>query len=87
MGTWTTCGATQAARAFITFGGDAGCIVLGAILIATIWTDPVGALGRGGLRWGFLAIGACALVAALDTWIGAWRDPGQLPLGEIEGRG
>lgn len=61
--------------------------MLGAGLFATIWTDLEGPLGRGSLRWGFLAIGAAALVDPLDTWVAAWRDPGQLPLGEIEGVG
>jgi hypothetical protein len=75
------------ARALITFGGDAGCMVLGAVGVATLWTDPEGPLGRGWLRWGFLLIGACALVDALDTWLRARLDPGQLPLGEIEGVG
>ena len=75
------------ARALIIFGGDAGCMVLGAVLMATLWTDPEGRLGRGWLRWGFLAIGACALVDALHTWIGAARDHGLIPLGEIEGVG
>jgi hypothetical protein len=77
----------NAARALIAFGGDAGAMVLGSALVATIWTDPEGPLGRGSLRWGFLGIGAAALVDALDTWVRAWRDHGQLPLGEIEGVG
>lgn len=76
-----------AARALIAFGGDAGCMVLGAALFATIWTDPEGPLGRGSLRWGFLAIGACALVDALHGWLRAWRDHGEIPLGQIEGVG
>ncbi len=75
------------ARAFITFGGDAGCLVLGAALVATLWTDPEGPLGRGWLRWGFLVIGACSLVDALDTWVRAGRDRALIPLGEIEGVG
>jgi hypothetical protein len=75
------------ADALFTFGGDAGCLVLGSLLAATIWADPEGPLGKGSLRWGFLAIGAAALADALDTWVRAWRDPGQLPLGEIEGVG
>jgi hypothetical protein len=75
------------ARALVTFGGDAGCLVLGSALVATIWTDPEGPLGRGSLRWGFLGIGAASLADALDTWARAWRDHGQLPLGEIEGVG
>jgi hypothetical protein len=75
------------ARALFSFAGDGGALVLGALLVATLWSDPAGPLGRGGLRWGFLAIGAASLVDALDTWIGAWRDPRFLPLGEIEGVG
>lgn len=77
----------SAARALVSFGGDAGSMVLGAALVATIWSDPEGPLGRGSLRWGFLAIGAAALADALHTWLRAWRDPGELPLGEIEGVG
>jgi len=77
----------DSARALITFGGDAGCMVLGAGLIATLWAAPDGPLGRGGLRWGLAAIGACALVDALRTWLSGWHDHGQLPLGEIEGTG
>lgn len=77
----------SAARALFAFAGDAGCLVLGALLVATIWTDPEGRLGRGSLRWGFLGIGAASLVDALHTWVGAWRDPRLLPLGEIEGVG
>lgn len=77
----------RTAQALITFGGDAGCLVLGAALVATLWTDPEGPLGRGWLRWGFLVIGACSLVDALDTWVRAGRDRALLPLGEIEGVG
>ena len=77
----------HSARALFTFGGDGGSLVLGALLVATVWADPEGPLGKGGLRWGFLAIGAAALVDPLDTWVRAWRDHGLLPLGEIEGVG
>ena len=77
----------RAAQALFTFGGDAGAMVLGSALFATIWSDPQGPLGRGSLRWGFLAIGACALVDPIDTWVRAWGDAGQIPLGEIEGVG
>jgi len=76
-----------AAGALITFGGDGGAMVLGAALVSTLWTDPEGPLGRGSLRWGFLGIGAAALVDTLDTWVRAWRDHGEIPLGEIEGVG
>jgi hypothetical protein len=76
-----------AARAFITFSGDGGAMVLGAALVGTLWSGPDGRLGRGALRWGFLVIGAAGLVDALRQWVVAWRDPGELPLGRIEGVG
>jgi hypothetical protein len=75
------------ARAFITFSGDGGALVLGAALVGTIWAGPEGRLGRGSLRWGFLVIGAAAVVDVLRQWVIAWRDPGELPLGQIEGVG
>lgn len=74
-------------RALITFAGDGGALVLGAALVATIWSSPEGRLGRGALRWGFLVIGAAALVDVLRSWVIAWRDPGEIPFGEIEGVG
>jgi hypothetical protein len=76
-----------AARAFFIFGGDAGCMVIGAALLATIWTDPEGRLGKGWLRWGFLVIGACAFTDAFHVWIRAALDRDQIPLGQIEGVG
>jgi hypothetical protein len=79
--------APATARALFTFGGDAGSMVLGAVGISTLWTHPEGRLAKGWLRWGFLVIGAGALVDALDTWIRARHDLGLLPLGEIEGVG
>jgi hypothetical protein len=75
------------ARAFITYSGDGGALVLGAALVGTIWSGPEGRLGRGALRWGFLVIGAAALVDVLRQWVIAWRDPRELPLGQIEGVG
>lgn len=75
------------ARALFTFGGDAGCLVLGAALVASLWTDPEGPLGRGWLRWGLLFIGACAFADTLSTWLRAAADHDQIPLGRIEGVG
>ena len=74
-------------RAFITFSGDAGAMVMGAALMATMWSGAEGRLGRGALRWGFLVIGAAGLVDAFRQWVVAWRDPAELPLGRIEGVG
>jgi hypothetical protein len=74
-------------RAFITFAGDGGAMVLGAAMVATIWSGAEGRLGRGALRWGFLVIGAAGFVDAFRQWVRAWRDPRELPLGRIEGVG
>lgn len=76
-----------AASALFTFGGDAGSMILGAALFATIWSHPEGRLARGWLRWGFLVIGAVGLVDPLHAWIRGALDHGQIPLGEIEGVG
>lgn len=75
------------ASAFFTFGGDAGSMLLGAALFATIWSDPEGRLAQGWLRWGFLVIGAVGLVDPLRVWIRGALDHGEIPLGEIEGVG
>jgi hypothetical protein len=75
------------ARSFFIFGGDAGAMAIGAALVATIWTDPEGPLGRGWLRWGFLVIGACSFADAFHTWLRAAADRAEIPLGEIEGVG
>ena len=67
------------AHEWITFGGDAGAMVLGTLLMASFYVPRFAA---GGLRWGLLAIGAAAFVDTFATW---WsRD---IPIGEIEGVG
>lgn len=76
-----------AARALITFGGDAGALVLGALLMATVFTGPSSAFRRGALRWGLLVIGAAGFSDVAFTWWAAHRDPGEIPLGELEGVG
>jgi hypothetical protein len=59
---------THAARALVIFMGDGGCLLLGALLMATLYTAPGSALHRGWLRWGFLVIGAFAFADAFATW-------------------
>ncbi|GEJ58860.1 hypothetical protein [Anaeromyxobacter diazotrophicus] len=75
------------ARAFITFAGDGGALVLGTLLMSTIYVPPESRIRQGALRWGFLAIGAASFVDAFRTWLGARSDPDAAPLGEIEGVG
>ena len=75
------------ANALVIFGGDAGCLVLGSLLMATLYARRDSALHRGALRWGFLVIGAAAFMDASHTWWGARSDPGCIPFGENEGIG
>ncbi len=77
----------RAAQALVTFGGDAGCLVLGALGMATFYAPPESRLRTGALRWGFVGIGAAGLVDTLDTWLRARVHPAAVPLGEIEGVG
>ena len=44
------------AHTFITFAGDAGGMVLGALLVATFYVPPGHRLHTSWLRWGFLVI-------------------------------
>lgn len=76
-----------AAQALFTFGGDAGAMIIGAALFATIWAHPEGRLAKGRLRWGFLVIGAVGLVDPLVTWVRGALDREEIPLGMIEGVG
>jgi hypothetical protein len=65
---WTLVLRAYTARALITFGGDGGCLVLGSLLMATLYVSPGSAVARNGLRWGFLVIGAFAFMDAFATW-------------------
>jgi len=80
---------TSVARAHeaITFGGDAGAMVLGTLLMLTLFAGPESRLRTNQLRWGFLVIGAAALVDTFATWFTARSDPDAIPFGEIEGVG
>ena len=71
----------------ITFGGDAGAMVLGTLLMLTMFVGPDSRLRTKHLRWGFLVIGAAALVDTFATWSAARTNPDVIPFGEIEGVG
>ena len=81
--------ATTATRAqeAITFAGDAGAMILGTLLMLTMFVGPESRLRTNQLRWGFLVIGAAAYVDAFATWWGARSDIDVIPFGEIEGVG
>jgi len=74
-------------RMLITFMGDGGAMVLGALFAATFFTEASSPFRQGALRWGLLVIGAAAYSDATSTWLAARRDPAGIPLGEIEGVG
>jgi len=75
------------AHAAITFGGDAGGMVLGTLLMLTFFAPADSRLVTNHLRWGFLVIGAAALVDPFGTWWAARTDESAIPFGEIEGVG
>ena len=62
------------AQALIVFGGDAGCMVLGSILMITFYARRESPIYQNSLRWGFLVIGAAAFMDAFATWTGAEDD-------------
>jgi len=73
------------ANALVVFGGDAGALVLGTLLMATFYAPRETSLYQGALRWGFLVIGAGGFMDAFSTWWGARIDPDKIPFGEMEG--
>lgn len=77
----------RAARQLIIFAGDGGCLVLGTLLMATVYASPESAIRRGWLRWGFLAIGAASFADVFALWWGARSDYDLIPFGQNEGSG
>jgi hypothetical protein len=75
------------AQELMIFGGDAGCMVLGTLLMATLYVRRGHVLYRGWLRWGFLVIGAAAFCDAYATWWDARKNFEAIPFGENEGSG
>jgi hypothetical protein len=80
IGTFALSG--QTAHVLITFGGDAGAMILGTMLMMTFFVPPDHRLAVSHLRWGFLVIGAAAYIDSFATWVS-----GPIPFGEIEGVG
>ena len=75
------------AQQLITFGGDAGCLVLGSLLMATIYAPRYSALRQGGLHWGLLFIGATSFMDAFSGWWAARSDFARIAFGQNEGVG
>jgi hypothetical protein len=81
--------ALPAARAkqLVVFMGDGGCMVLGSLLMLTVYAPEESALKRGWLRWGFLIIGAAAFADAFAQWWASRKDVDRIPFGMNEGVG
>ena len=75
------------AKQFIVFMGDGGCLVLGSLLMLTVYAPEESALKRGWLRWGFLVIGAAAFADAFAQWWASRTDFDRIPFGMNEGAG
>lgn len=71
----------NAQEVFVTFAGEAGAMLYGAALSTAFLLPPRGRALRGGLRWGWLVIGAMAWVDSVHLWLLARRDPANLPFG------
>jgi hypothetical protein len=75
------------ATAFIIWSGDGGCLVLGTLLMLSLYARKQSQIRVGWLRWGFLVIGAAAWADGFATWWAARTDRDAIPFGENEGRG
>jgi hypothetical protein len=75
------------AQQLIYFGGDGGALVLGTLLMATVYAPAGSRLREGWLRWGFLVIGASGFTCKFRLWLGASNDIGLIPFGGNEGMG
>jgi hypothetical protein len=75
------------AKQLIVFMGDGGCMVLGSLLMLTVYAPEESALKRGWLRWGFLVIGAAAFADAFAQWWASRKDFDRIPFGMNEGAG
>lgn len=76
-----------AVQKWMTFGGDAGAMVFGALLMVTFYARRSSQLRHGWLRWGFLVLGALGFMETADVWWTATHDRDVIPFGEIEGVG
>jgi hypothetical protein len=77
----------ETASLAITFGGDAGAMIIGTGLMLCFFVPAGSKLRRGALRWGLLVIGAAAYVDVAMTWYRSRSDEDAIPFGIIEGVG
>ena len=77
---------TTAQMAF-SFGGDAGNLVFGPLLMLTFHLPREHAIKRRWLHWGFVVIGAFAFCDVANQWWRAAGDVAEIPFGRIDGVG
>jgi hypothetical protein len=75
------------ALAFIIWSGDGGAMVIGTLLMLSLYARKHSQIRAGWLRWGFLVIGAAAFADGFATWWAARTDRDAIPFGQNEGRG
>lgn len=85
-GTWVLLGCTVLlrpgqAQQLIVFGGDAGCFVLGSLLMLTVYARHDSPLRENHLRWGLVVFGAIAFMDAYAVWSGSVD---RIPFGESD---
>jgi hypothetical protein len=69
------------AQQMIVFGGDGGCLVIGTVLMLTVYAREDHPIREEHLRWGLLIIGALAFMDVYTVWSGPME---RLPFGENE---
>lgn len=70
---------------FFTFGGEAGAMVYGVLLSCGFLVRSPLRVFQGGLRWGFLVIGAASWADATRVWWTAKTDFAEIPFGLEDG--
>jgi hypothetical protein len=75
------------ADVFIIWSGDGLCMVIGTLLMLSLYARKKSQIRVGWLRWGFLVIGASAFADGFATWWAARKDREAIPFGENEGSG
>ena len=75
------------ASSFIIWSGDGGAMVIGTLLMLSLYARQRSQIRVGWLRWGFLVIGAAAFADGFATWWAARTNRDAIPFGENEGRG
>jgi hypothetical protein len=76
---------TALQQPFFTFGGEAGAMVFGVLVSCGFLLRSPLRLFQGGLRWGWLVIGAASWADAFRLWWECRTDDEQIPFGLEDG--